>query len=299
MKQSVQSPSRNFSTQRVAPSVSATSDRTEDRGSTPVTARAATEGSAAAVKKRTASEALGAEADAQFDAESAAAPAAKVAKMHHVETIDVEDPDYVGEVAFNPETRLFAHALCDPFAAVATSSTACRLKHSNIFSTNVDVKGGRKNGKTVMGKSASKAMQDASHSTVPEYKCVTNRNKQHGEWGHLQADSLGGKSVPTNFVAARFAANTYMMVIEHAVAKRPYFAQVEAHGDRGVNDETPQVIMYHLWRSDPTIGGAGAIPAPHLTFVINPAMQSFTRDDQQAVHRILKSHNFSLINPIG
>ena len=105
--------------------------------------------------------------------------------------------------------------------------------------------------------------------------------------------------MPSNFVAARFAANTYMMVIEHAVAKKPYFALVEAHGDRGVNDETPQVILYHLWRSDPNIGGAAAIPTPHLTFVINPAMQSFTRDDQQAVHRILKSHNFSSVNPIG
>ncbi|MBW8700912.1 hypothetical protein MBT84_15020 [Streptomyces sp. MBT84] len=48
---SVQSPRRNFSVQRVAPSVRAVRARTAVRGSSPVTARAATDGSAAAVKK--------------------------------------------------------------------------------------------------------------------------------------------------------------------------------------------------------------------------------------------------------
>ncbi len=50
-RQSAQSPSRNFSTHRPAPSVSAASVRTPSRGRVPVTARAATDGSAAAVKK--------------------------------------------------------------------------------------------------------------------------------------------------------------------------------------------------------------------------------------------------------
>src|SRR5690606_34249634 len=50
-RQSVQSPSPNRSTQRVAPSVSAARARTSSRGRDPVTARADTDGSAAAVKK--------------------------------------------------------------------------------------------------------------------------------------------------------------------------------------------------------------------------------------------------------
>ena len=48
--QAAQSPSRNVSVHRLAPSVSAATARTRSRGVRPVTARAAAAGSAAAVK---------------------------------------------------------------------------------------------------------------------------------------------------------------------------------------------------------------------------------------------------------
>lgn len=217
-----------------------------------------------------------------------------------MDALDLDDPDHVGEVGFSPEMRLFNDELQDPFVltGITQSPFATMRKASDVFCTNVDKKGGRKSGKLVMGRSASRAFAQADHNDVPEYTSVTNRNKQHAEWCHLQADSLGGESVQGNFVAARYSANTYMMVIEHAISKQPYWAHVSTCG---TSIDVPNVIEYALWRRNPvghTVGAYNPLIKPDIVFRIDPKLKSFTNKDMRKVHKMLRDAGFSSINPV-
>ena len=73
-----------------------------------------------------------------------------------------------------------------------------------------DCKGGRQNGATVMGGPA----RDIRNLVLP----VQQLTHQDDEWLHLWGDNLGGPSIPANFVAGSYAANTEMLVIEQALA---------------------------------------------------------------------------------
>ena len=73
----------------------------------------------------------------------------------------------------------------------------------------LDCKGGRQNGATVMGGPA----RNIRNLVLPAQQLT----RQDDEWLHLWGDNLGA-SIPANFVAGSYAANTEMLVIEQALA---------------------------------------------------------------------------------
>jgi hypothetical protein len=73
------------------------------------------------------------------------------------------------------------------------------------------VKGGRRDGATVMGCPARRV-----RGLVPPDHEGTHKDD---EWLHLWGDNLGGPSEPRNFVSGSYAANTEMLVIEQALAQ--------------------------------------------------------------------------------
>jgi hypothetical protein len=81
-----------------------------------------------------------------------------------------------------------------------------------------EVKGGRLDGKSVMGCAA----RDVRKLVAPGDE-GTHRDD---EWLHLWGDNLGGPSVPNNFVSGSYAANTEMLVIEQALAQNSALTRV-------------------------------------------------------------------------
>jgi DNA-directed RNA polymerase subunit RPC12/RpoP len=75
-----------------------------------------------------------------------------------------------------------------------------------------EVKGGRKDGTTVMGGIAARDIRRL---------VLAGDQKTHrdDEWLHLWGDNLGGPSEPSNFVSGSYAANPEMLVIEKALAQ--------------------------------------------------------------------------------
>ncbi len=76
-------------------------------------------------------------------------------------------------------------------------------------------KGGRKDGKSIMGYAARDLSNRANSSS----------GKQDEEWLHLWGDNLGGPSDSSNFVAGSYAANTEMLVIENMLANNIDFTE--------------------------------------------------------------------------
>ncbi len=204
-----------------------------------------------------------------------------------------EDPSYFGDVNFHPNMRFSSAVIDDPFADLSSSSTWVKGKCSSIFPTNAASLNDRKSGKIIMGQSASRAFQATGQNMVC-FNDFSNKNKnQHAEWCHLQADCLMGVSEQKNFIAGRFAANTYMMVIEHAIVKQSYWAQVCTMCVEG-SDNVPKSITYCLWKLDPS--KYATPPAPDITFPINPLLRSFTKQDMSEVHDRFKKKGFK-VNP--
>jgi hypothetical protein len=95
-------------------------------------------------------------------------------------------------------------------SVVRTRATDPNFRKRTDDAKVLDCKGGRQNGATVMGGPA----RDIRNLVLP----VQQLTHQDDEWLHLWGDNLGGPSIPANFVAGSYAANTEMLVIEQALA---------------------------------------------------------------------------------
>jgi hypothetical protein len=80
----------------------------------------------------------------------------------------------------------------------------------NITGYVSEVKGGRLDGRSVMGCAA----REIRKLVAP----VDQGTHRDDEWLHLWGDNLGGPSSAKNFVSGSYAANTEMLVIEQALA---------------------------------------------------------------------------------
>ncbi len=134
--------------------------------------------------------------------------------------VDTEDYDYALPANFNPSMRYTKGA-----------SRTCRSYDKNLISSQkttgivqiANAVGRPCSPGSVMGTkfgAKAKSAQRWSNRGTP-YKL--NRYKSL-EWCHLQADSLGGPTQVDNLVAASFAANTEMLVIEHFLKGKTQFA---------------------------------------------------------------------------
>jgi hypothetical protein len=133
-----------------------------------------------------------------------------------------------------------------------------------------EVKGGRKDGTSVMGGIAARDIR----KLVPAGDQMTHRDD---EWLHLWGDNLGGPSERHNFVSGSYAANTEMLVIEKALAQNSALTkklrlQIEAQCSALHFGEylTYEVINFKMFTS----------PFTHLIDLRNRA---FTRADANTV----------------
>lgn len=82
---------------------------------------------------------------------------------------------------------------------------------------------------------------------APNAGCYTLASRDHYEWCHLQAVSLGGTTTATNLVAGHYALNTYMSVVEeHLRGKTHLEVGIDVHC---VHDDVADYVVYSVYRA--------------------------------------------------
>ncbi len=190
-----------------------------------------------------------------------------------------EDYDYANPANFNPNMR---------YTNSKGSGRACRdwsglrFKHSKASGVVriANAVGRPESPGSVMGKALGVKAKSAQRWAGRGKPYKVNRFASL-EWCHLQADSLGGPTSVDNLVAASFAANTEMLVIEHELKGKTQFGvEVGAFGDA---PHVAEFIEYKVYRM-PFSGSNRLL----YTRVIDARNDYFTKDDAAALSRALK-----------
>ncbi|WP_345533767.1 hypothetical protein [Viridibacterium curvum] len=189
---------------------------------------------------------------------------------------DDDDDEYLLPATFNREGRLTIDSM-EVLASSSNPLAGLKAKSPGRMTVTNAIPGERsKSTNTAMGGIA--AWRHARSAKAPNSKRYCLGSKNYYEWCHLHADSLGGSCVELNLVAAHYAVNTYMMIIEAELkGKSGLETEVTAFCSQ---DDIADWIEYKVF--------AKGKSAPLLVELIDGRITNFSRSDMSALQGRLK-----------
>jgi len=178
-------------------------------------------------------------AEESDDEEDGSSPAIKRAK-----TSESDDDAWAPSEQYTPAMRFTVEDMENNFRQVAPFGLTVKQLASTCITA--ALRGEReKQTKAVMGGIV--AWQLARKHGAPNAGAFALGSRGHYEWCHLQAVSLGGRTVAANLFAGHYALNTCMAVVEeHIRGKTHLEVGVDVHCSQS---EVADYVVYSIYRA--------------------------------------------------